>query len=226
MGVQKIKKFAKKLPVPHDNTYVGRKQAKASYEAGRMVIMRKEITRIATVFTLAAACFATSMSADAKSTIQRDGGSCVYSQSFRGCFDDDDFDFGEEEYCFDSVDEGSCYDYDGDEDEDIPAVPIGADDIKVTPAKKRLRAGSVFYIKITPADPEEWEWLTDEEFNELTEESVDSITYRSSNTSVASVDKISGKVKCHRKGSAIIKTSVNFANGDSRTYKTKVYVSR
>lgn len=99
-------------------------------------------------------------------------------------------------------------------------------DIVVTPAKKTIRVGQTFFIYVVTADESEWDDYSDEEWEEICENNIDSITYRSSMSSVASVNKKTGEVIGKKKGSAVIKTSINLANGESAIYKTKVYVTR
>ncbi|MCI9125255.1 MAG: VWA domain-containing protein [Eubacterium sp.] len=101
------------------------------------------------------------------------------------------------------------------------SVVISVDDIAVYPAKKTISKGSKFQIKLTAdADSD----ISQEEFDKMVEESVDSITYRSTKSSVASVNKKTGVVTGKKKGTAEIRTTVYTADGKSRTYKTKVYV--
>lgn len=99
-------------------------------------------------------------------------------------------------------------------------------DIRTTPAKKTVKAGKTFYIQVRPEDNTEWEDIPDEEWEEICRENIDSITFRSTNSSIASVNKITGKVKAKRKGSAVIKTTIALANGESAVYKSKIYVTR
>ena len=100
-------------------------------------------------------------------------------------------------------------------------------DIVVTPAKKTIKIGSSFILGLYPSEETDDEYadLPDEEWEELLDESIDSITYRSTKSSVAYVSK-SGKVKGKKKGSAVIKTTISFSDGTEGTYKTKVYVTR
>ncbi len=96
-----------------------------------------------------------------------------------------------------------------------------------SPAKKTIKVGKTFTIDLYPSDDFEKEYgdLPDEEWDELIEENIDNITFRSSKSSVAMVNS-KGKVKGKKKGSAIIKTTVTFRDGSEGTYKTKVYVTR
>jgi len=80
-------------------------------------------------------------------------------------------------------------------------------------------------INVVAQADSQFEDMPDEEWDELCEENIDSITYRSSKSSVASVSS-SWKVTGRRKGTALIKTEINLVNGESVVYKTKVYVTR
>lgn len=97
-------------------------------------------------------------------------------------------------------------------------------DIVSSPAKKTIRIGKSFKVKLFAANDSEWEDLAPEEWDELCEENIDSIEFRSTRSSVASVNKVTGKVTGRKKGAAVIKTTINLANGEEATYKTKVYV--
>ncbi len=98
-------------------------------------------------------------------------------------------------------------------------------DVRTSPSKKTIRIGKSFYINVVAQADSQFEDMPDEEWDELCEENIDSITYRSSKSSVASVSS-SGKVTGRRKGTALIKTEINLVNGESVVYKTKVYVTR
>lgn len=130
------------------------------------------------------------------------------------------------------IDESSEFDEDGsdsgldDEDDDDFSGEFTKYDIRTSPARKTVKVGKTFYINVIPEDSTEWEDLADEEWEEICQENIDSISFRSSNSSVASVNKITGKVKARRKGTAVIKTTVAFANGESAVYKSKIYVTR
>ena len=63
----------------------------------------------------------------------------------------------------------------------------------------------------------------EEEIDDIWESNVDSIEYRSSKGSVATVDE-NGKVTGKKKGKAIIKTIITLADGSEFIYKTTVYV--
>lgn len=100
---------------------------------------------------------------------------------------------------------------------------ITSDDLIVTPGKKTVQKGETFNINIA-VDSSEFADYSNEEWEEVIEENIDSITYRSTKSSVAYVDR-QGNVTGKKKGSAYIRTTINFASGETVTYKTKVYVT-
>ena len=102
------------------------------------------------------------------------------------------------------------------------SVEITADDIIVIPARKTISKGGRFQIKLSAYLEDED--ISKEELNAMIAESVDSISYRSSKSSVASVNKSTGVVIGKKKGSAIIKTTISTADGKTKTLKTVVYV--
>jgi Bacterial Ig-like domain (group 2). len=114
-----------------------------------------------------------------------------------------------------------------DEEDSEIAVELTKGYVKVSPAKKTIKAGKTFMIDFYPSKDFEKEYgeLPDEEWDELIDDNIDDITFRSSKSSVAYVDS-NGKVKGKKKGSAIIKTTINFADGSEGIYKTKVYVTK
>jgi hypothetical protein len=127
----------------------------------------------------------------------------------------------------DEYDEDDDDYWDDDEDEDDWwAGELTAGDLRVTPAKKTLQVGKSFTLNIIAASDSEYEDLSDEEWDELCENNIDNISFRSTKSSVAYVNQETGKVKARKKGSCIIKTTIDLANGESVTYKTKVYVTR
>ena len=99
--------------------------------------------------------------------------------------------------------------------------------VVASPAKKTIKVGKSFYINLYPSDEFDKEYgdLPDEEWDELIDENIDGITFRSTKSSVASVNS-KGKVKGKKKGSATIKTTVTFRDGSEGIYKTKVYLTR
>lgn len=113
------------------------------------------------------------------------------------------------------------------EDDEDDSGELTKGDILASPAKKTIKVGKSFYITLHPSDECDSEYadLPDEEWDELVDENIDSITFRSSKSSVASVNG-KGKVKGKKKGSAIIKTTVTFRDGSEGIYRTKVYVTR
>ena len=119
----------------------------------------------------------------------------------------------------DDADSGE--DEDEDEAEDSRELTKGY--VVASPAKKTIKVGKSFYIDLYPSDEFDSEYgdLPDEEWDELIEENIDSVTFRSTKSSVASVNS-KGKVK----GKATIKTTVTFRDGSEGIYKTKVYVTR
>lgn len=114
------------------------------------------------------------------------------------------------------------------DDDVICGYPVQYSDIAIFPSKKTVHKGKSFFIQLGLSEElrlsGEYDFL-DEEVKEMLNESIDSISYRSSRVSVASVNK-KGKVKGKKKGSAIIKTTVGFKDGSESTYKTKVYVTK
>ena len=113
-----------------------------------------------------------------------------------------------------------------DDDEDVEAVTITADDLTVTPAKKTIKVKKSFTIGVALKDEKEFSDLDDEEIDEMIEDSIDQISFRSTKSSVAYVNKTTGKVTGKRAGSAYIKTTIVCADGSSKTFKTKVYVKK
>ena len=115
---------------------------------------------------------------------------------------------------------------DDDDDDDVPGMELTKYDLSVYPAKKTIRIGQSFTIDITATDESEFADLDDEEWDELCENNIDSISFRSTKTSIASVNKTTGRVKGKKKGNAVIKTTIHLANGESVTLKSKIYVKR
>lgn len=113
------------------------------------------------------------------------------------------------------------------EDDEDDSGELTKGDILASPAKKTIKVGKSFYITLHPSDECDSEYadLPDEEWDELVDQNIDSITFRSTKSSVASVNG-KGKVKGKKKGSAIIKTTVTFRDGSEGIYRTKVYVTR
>lgn len=105
------------------------------------------------------------------------------------------------------------------------ATTLAIDDITVAPARITIRKGQSFMIKVIAVGGGEFDDLSEEEWYEIYEDNLDSIKFRSSKSSVVAVGK-TGKVKGRKRGSAVIRTTVNLSNGESRTFKTKVYVKK
>jgi len=103
------------------------------------------------------------------------------------------------------------------------AIEIEKGDIKVTPAKKKIGKKKSFNIKFALTNAFK-EGKEQEEIDDIMENDIDSITYRSTKSSIASVNN-EGKVTTgNKKGKAIIKTTITLADGKEYTYKTTVYV--
>ncbi len=117
------------------------------------------------------------------------------------------------------------YDLDEDDDDVIEANTLIPEDIRVSPAKKTLWKGGTFTVKIVAAGGSEFDDLSEEEWDYICERSIESVVFQSTKSNVASVNR-SGRVKARRRGSAVIKTTVNLSSGDSITFKTKVTVKK
>lgn len=117
-------------------------------------------------------------------------------------------------------------DYETDPDPDVmEANTLIPEDLRVSPAKKTILKGRSFKIQIVAAGGSEFDDLSEEEWYDICERSIDSIVFRSTKSNVASVSR-TGVVRARKRGSAVIKTTVNLSNGDSVTFKTKVYVKK
>ncbi len=120
-------------------------------------------------------------------------------------------------------------DKDSEDDSDdgfIEANTLIPEDFRVSPAKKTVKKGSTFKIRVIVNTGEsEFDDLSTEEWYDICGRSIDSIEYRSTKSGVASVSRV-GKVKARRRGSAIIKTTINLSCGDSVTFRTKIYVKK
>lgn len=104
----------------------------------------------------------------------------------------------------------------------IPAIRIGKGDLTVTPAKKTIKKKGNVTVKVTPTSSFKKDF-SEEELDEILDEDIDQISYRSTNSSVASVNG-NGKVTGKKKGTAYIKTTIVLADATEITYKTKIYV--
>ena len=109
--------------------------------------------------------------------------------------------------------------------DELPGGELTKYDLRVFPSKKTISTGQSFTLSIRPANESEFYGIPKEEWEEILAENVDSVTYRSEKSSVASVNKFSGKVTGRRSGYTTIRTEINLNNGDSVIYKTKVYVT-
>lgn len=127
----------------------------------------------------------------------------------------------------DQEDDTEAWDDDEDEDEAEDSKELTKGYVVVSPAKKTIKVGKSFTINLyqSAACEKEYGEIPDEEWDELVEECIDDITFRSTKSSVASVNS-KGKVKGKKKGSATIKTTVTFSDGSEGIYKTKVYVTK
>ncbi len=130
-----------------------------------------------------------------------------------------------EEWKNDLYDSDDDDDDDGDGDGDDYTMELTKNYIRVVPGKKKIKRGKSFYIKTAPTFWSGLYDLSDEEWEEIFDCSINGIFYCSINPKVASVNKKTGKVTGHRKGSTVIKTTICFVDGSEGTYKTKVYVS-
>lgn len=110
---------------------------------------------------------------------------------------------------------------DPDVPDEIEEIELCKNDIKVTPARKTISRKKSFNIKVTLAR----KVIEDRriELKDIWENSISSITFRSSRSSVASVNS-QGKVTGQKKGKAIITTTVILADNNKYNYKTVVYV--
>lgn len=127
----------------------------------------------------------------------------------------------------DQEDDTEAWDEDEAEDEAEDSKELTKGYVVVSPAKKTIKVGKSFTINLyqSAACEKEYGEIPDEEWDELVEECIDDITFRSTKSSVASVNS-KGKVKGKKKGSATIKTTVTFSDGSEGIYKTKVYVTK
>ncbi|MDE6615314.1 MAG: hypothetical protein K2K35_02020 [Lachnospiraceae bacterium] len=135
---------------------------------------------------------------------------------------DNDIDY-EDGYWDDDIDYDTESGYD---DEDYYEDELSASELAVNPEKKEIKKGKSFYISLVPADKSDWEGFSEEEWDEICEENIDSIEYSSTKKTVAYVNSFNGKVKARKKGSAVIKTTVSLVNGETVTLKTKVTVKK
>lgn len=160
---------------------------------------------------------------------QDDGGWYDTGEWDDGYDDDDGYWYDVGEWDNDTGDNDNHNGYDSDyyyEDDDDYEEELSASDIAVNPEKKEIKKGKSFYISLVPADKSDWEGFSEEEWDSICGESIDSIEYSSTKKSVAYVNRFNGKVKARKKGSAVIKTTVCLVNGETVTYKTNVTVKK
>ncbi len=132
----------------------------------------------------------------------------------------------EDDWAGDGWDEDPDTDYELDPDPDIiEANTLIPEDLRVTPAKKTVFKGQKFDIRVVAAGGSEFDDLTEEEWYDIYERSVESVVFRSTKSNVAYVNR-NGRVTARKRGSAVIKTTINLSSGDSVTFKTKVYVKK
>ncbi len=163
--------------------------------------------RVAAVLLASAMCAVSPVSAWA-------GGDGGYSSDY------------DEDSGYDDWEDDPDTDYEYDPDPDImEANTLIPEDLRVSPAKKTIKKGSSFTIQVVAAGGSEFDDLSEEEWYDIYERSVDSIVFRSTKSNVASVSR-TGVVRARRRGSAVIKTTINLSCGDSVTFKTKVYVKK
>ncbi len=122
----------------------------------------------------------------------------------------------------DDADDDDWYDADDDWYDD----ELTADDLSVNPKRKKIRRRKSFYIKVVPSDDSDWEDVSEDEWNEVCEDNIESIKYSSTKKKIATVNAFTGKVKAKKKGHTVIKTKVYLDNGESVTFKTIVTVTK
>lgn len=140
-------------------------------------------------------------------------------------YDDDDWDDDNSDSYWDGYDD---YDDDWDDDDwdNDEEEGLSISDITVNPAKKTIKKGRVFYITYVPAKGSSYAKYNDEAWDEICGESIKSISFKSKKSSVASVNRFTGRVKARKKGNAVITTTIKLKNGESVTCKTKVTVKK
>ncbi len=122
---------------------------------------------------------------------------------------------------YDDYDDASGYNDIFDEEYELDIY-----DIAVNPTKKEIKKGKSFYISVVPSDKSGCKGLSEEEWDIICEENIESIEYNSTNRQVATVNSFNGKVKAKKKGTTVIKTTINLLNEESITLKTKVQVNK
>lgn len=89
--------------------------------------------------------------------------------------------------------------------------------------KKTIRVGKSFTLKLKPANGFAWGSIAGD-WKKFCDSVVESVSFSSSNSKVAAVGKLTGKVKGKKAGSAVIRTVVKFKDGGKEIYTTKVIV--
>ncbi len=100
-------------------------------------------------------------------------------------------------------------------------IELSRNDIKVTPARKTISRKKSFNIKVALARKVIENRKV--ELEDIWENNISSIKFRSSRSSIASVSN-QGKVIGQKKGKAIITTTIVLTDSNSYNYKTVVYV--
>ena len=113
---------------------------------------------------------------------------------------------------------------DDDDNDDVMGSELSKYDISISPVRKTLKKGKSFVIRIILIN-DFYNDLEFEETQDLLNKSIDYITFRSTKNKVAKVGRRTGKVTGMKKGTSSIKTTVFLSNGESVSFKTKVYVS-
>lgn len=128
---------------------------------------------------------------------------------------------------YDDTDNNETEDPGEENEENETSGELTKGDIKVSPSKKTIKVGGSFSIEVYPSNSvsDEYADMPDEEWEEVLNDNIDNITFKSSRSAVAYVNA-KGKVKGKKKGNAIIKTTVTFSDGTEGIYKTRVYVKR
>lgn len=135
---------------------------------------------------------------------------------------DDSYDGWDEEQDDDSYED---QEEDWEEDSHDNRV-LAISDIAITPAKKTIKKGKSFYITYVPAKGSAYKKLSDQEWDEICNNNIQSISFKSKKSSIASVNKFTGKVKARKKGTVAINTTIKLGNGESMTCKTKVTIKK
>lgn len=148
--------------------------------------------------------------------------------SGRYWYDVGEWDNDESNGWYDDYEDDDSYDEDSDRYTDVFDKEYELDiyDIAINPVKKEIKKGKSFYISVVPSDKSGLKMLSEEEWDMVCEENIESIEYSSANKHIATVNNFNGKVKAKKKGIAVIKTTINLLNEESITLKTKVKVNK